>query len=34
MTTQTTLNIVKAISLAGAALIGLMAFALLFNITI
>ncbi len=29
-----TLNIVKAISLTGAALIGLMAFALFFNITI
>jgi hypothetical protein len=34
MTTQITLNIVKIISLAGAALIGLLAFALLFNITI
>ena len=34
MTTKTTLTIVKSITLVSAALIGLMAFALLFNITI
>ena len=34
MTTEMTLNIVKTISLAGAALIALLAFGLLFNITI
>lgn len=34
MTTKTTLAIVKTITLAGAALIGLLAIALLFNITI
>ena len=34
MTTEITLNIAKTISLAGAALIGLMAFLLMFNITI
>ncbi len=34
MTTEITLNIVKTISLAGAALIALLAIGLLFNITI
>ena len=34
MTTEITLNIVKTISLTGAALIALLAIGLLFNITI
>ncbi|GEM_PF-6866436 len=34
MTTQITLNIMKTLALIGAALISLLAFALLFNITI
>ena len=34
MTTETTLHIVKTISLAGAALIALLAIGLIFNITI
>ena len=34
MTTEITLNIVKTLSLAGAALIALLAIGLLFNITI